>query len=149
MSRTRALWVVALGVGLVITALTGCVTSRVVVVGHPRPAISPDRVQIYLQPPEAKYQQIADLWASSRASFAFSAAGKIDKVIERLKSEAAKLGANGILLHGVGDQGTAPVGVGLSTETNSGHSPYGLGFGVSAFVYQKSGEADAIYLETN
>jgi len=149
MPRTRALTVVALGSGLMITALTGCVSSRVVVVGHPRPPISPDRVHIYLQPPEAKYEQIAELWASSRASFALSAEGQIDKVIERLKSEAAKLGANGILLHGVGDQGTAPVGVGLSTETNSGHSPYGLGFGVSAFMYQKSGDADAIYLEAN
>jgi hypothetical protein len=148
MPRTRALWFIALGSGLLLTALAGCASSRVVLVGHPRPPISPDRVQIYLQPPEAKYDQIADLWASSRASFALSSAGKIDKVIERLKREAAKLGANGILLHGVGDQGTAPLGIGVSTETNSGHSPYGVGFGVSAFMYQKSGDADAIYLDT-
>jgi hypothetical protein len=149
MPRTRALLIVALGSGLMITAVTGCLSSRVVLVGHTRPPISPDRVRIYLQPPEARYEQIADLWASSRASFALTAAGKIDKVIERLKSEAAKLGANGILLHGVGDQGNAPVGVGVSTETNSAHSPYGLGLGVSALIYQKSGDADAIYLDSN
>jgi hypothetical protein len=73
----------------------------------------------------------------------------LPKVIERLKNEAAKLGANGILLHGVGDKGSGSVGVGLSAESESGHSPYGLGFGVWAFTNPKSGEADAIYLETH
>ncbi|HEY4445556.1 MAG TPA: hypothetical protein VGN30_14815 [Steroidobacteraceae bacterium] len=76
-----------------------------------------------------------------------TAAAKIDKVIERLKDEAAKLGANGVLLHGVGDQAGGSVGAGISTETNSPHSPYGLGFGVSAFFFQKSGDGVAIYVE--
>ena len=61
---------------------------------------------------------------------------------------AAKLGANGILLHGVGDQAGGSVGAGISTETNSPHSPYGLGFGASAFFYQESGDGVAIYVES-
>jgi hypothetical protein len=91
---------------LMIAALSvsGCLSSQVAVVGQVRPAISPDQVQIYLQPPESKYDEIANLSASSRGSFSITAAAKMDKVIERLKKEAAKLGANGILLHGVGDQ---------------------------------------------
>jgi hypothetical protein len=134
---------------LMIAALSGCASSQVAVVGHPRPAVTPDQVRIYLEPPESKYQEIANLSASSRGSFSLTAAAKIDKVIERLKDEAAKLGANGILLHGVGDQASGSVGAGISTETNSPHSPYGLGFGASAFFFQKSGDGIAIYVEPN
>jgi hypothetical protein len=132
---------------LLITALNGCASTRVALVGEPRPPISRDRVQIYLQPPASQYVEIANLAASSRGSFVISAAGKMDKVIERLKSAAAKLGANGILLHGVGDQSTGSVGAGISTEMDSGHSPYGLGFGVSAFFFDKSGDGVAIFVE--
>jgi hypothetical protein len=148
MLRTRALTAIdLLGTPLIAAALAGCASSQVAVVGQARPALSPDQVQIYLQPPESRYEQIANLSASSGSSFALSGAGKIDKVVERLKKEAAKLGANGILLHGVGDQSVGSVGAGISTETNSPHSPYGLGFGASAFFFQKSGEGVAIYVE--
>ena len=132
---------------LMIAAASGCVSSRAVLVGTPRPAISLDQVQIYLQPPESKYLEIANLEASSRGSFALTAADQIDKVIERLKRQAASLGANGLLLHGVGNQGMEPVGVGISTEANSRHSPYGLGFGVWALFSQKAGDGVALYVE--
>ena len=128
-------------------ALAGCASSQVAVVGRARPAISPDQVQIYLQPPASKYDEIANLSASSRGSLSITTAGRMDKVIQRLKNEAAKLGANGILLHGVGDQAGGSVGAGISTETNSGHSPYGLGFGASAFFLRMSGDGVAIYVE--
>jgi hypothetical protein len=117
-------------------------------VGHARPTISADEVRVFLQPPTAPYQQIANLTASSRGVLTLTSGAKIDKVVERLKNEAAKLGANGILLHGVGDQGSGSMGIGLNAESDSGHSPYGLGFGVWAFTNPKSGEADAIYLES-
>jgi hypothetical protein len=148
--RDKSSPVTVLGMSaLMIAALSGCASSQVAIVGHARPAISPDQVQIYLQPPESKYLEIANLSASSRGSFSFTAAAKIDKVIERLKDEAAKLGANGILLHGVGDQAGGSVGAGISTETNSPHAPYGLGFGASTFFFQKSGDGVAIYVEPN
>jgi hypothetical protein len=147
MPRERTLTAVGASGVLLTAAVAGCVSSHVAVVGHARPAISPDQVQIFLQPPESPYEQIANLSASSGGSFALTAAGKIDKVVERLKKEAAKLGANGILLHGVGDQSAGSVGAGISTETNSPHSPYGLGFGASAFFFEKSGEGVAIYVE--
>jgi hypothetical protein len=132
-----------------LAALSGCVTSQAVLVGPAGPAISPDQVQIYLQPPESNYVQIANLTASSRGSFAITPAAKIDKVIGRLKKEAARLGANGILLHGVGDRAAGSVGAGISTESNSPHSPYGLGFGVSTFFLEKWGEGVAIHVETH
>jgi hypothetical protein len=146
MLRKRTLTAVGVIGALLIAALAGCASSQVAVVGHARPAIAPDEVQIFLQPPDSPYEQIANLSASSGGSFALTGPRKIDKVIERLKKEAAKLGANGILLHGVGDQSAGSVGAGISTETNSPHSPYGLGFGASAFFFEKSGEGIAIYV---
>jgi hypothetical protein len=139
----------ASGAALLIAALGGCVSSQVVLVGRPRSAIPPTQVKIYLQPPDAAYQEIANLSASSRGSLAITTAAKMDKVIERLKAAAARVGANGILLHGVSDRAAAAVGAGISTETNSPHSPYGLGFGTSVFLVQMAGDGIAIYVESN
>jgi hypothetical protein len=137
----------ASGAALLIAALGGCISSQVVLVGQPRSAIPPAQVEIYLQPPAAAYQEIANLSASSRGSLAITAGAKMDKVIERLKAAAARVGANGILLHGVSDRTAAAVGAGISTETNSPHSPYGLGFGTSVFLVQMTGDGIAIYVE--
>src|SRR5580693_8507160 len=66
---------------MLIAALAGCASSsQVVLVGEARPAISPDQVKIYLEPPDTTYEQIANLAASSEGSFAITAAGKMDKV---------------------------------------------------------------------
>ena len=83
--------------------LAGCATSHVML-GKARPPISPDEVQIYDRPPPGPYQEIARLDTSSQGSFSFTAQAKTDAVIKRLKTEAAKLGANGVLLQGIGDQ---------------------------------------------
>jgi len=147
LTESKPLTVLGLTCTVVIAALSGCASSQVAVVGRVRPAISPEQVQIYLEPPASKYDEIANLSASSRWSYSMTAEGKADKVIERLKKDAAKLGANGILLHGVGDQAGGSVGAGISTETNSPHSPHGLGFGASAFFFHKSGDGVAIYVE--
>ena len=74
--------------------LAACATSHVML-GKARPPISPDEVQIYDRPPPGPYQAIARLDTSSQGSFSFTAQGKTDAVISRLKTEAAKLGANG------------------------------------------------------
>ena len=134
---------------VLIAALAGCASSsQVVLVGTARPAISADQVKIYLEPPDARYEQIANLAASSDGSFAITAAGKMDKVVERLKQQAAKVGANGLLLHGVGDQTSRPpVGAAVGYEDESAHSPYGLGIHAWAFFYQKAGDGVAIYVQ--
>jgi hypothetical protein len=139
----------AASIALVLTAvvLSGCQTSHVLV-GRARPPISPDQVQIYLYPP-GKYEEIALLDTSSKNSFSFTAQGKTNAVIERLKKEAAKLGANGILLSGVGDQASGSVSSGFGTATGSGHTAFGVGFGSSATVFQKKGDGMAIYVESD
>src|ERR1700689_4757382 len=101
-------------------ALSGCVSSHVIV-GKVRPPISPDQVQLYLHPPAGKYEEVALLDSNSRQSFSFTAQGKTNVVIERLKAEAAKLGANGILLNGVTDQAAGSVGTGVANATAHGN----------------------------
>src|SRR5689334_95270 len=98
---------IAAGLLAVALTLSACATSHVLV-GERRPAIAPEDVRLYLQPP-AKYEEVALLSSSSIASFTVTAQGRSDAVIRRLKKEAASLGANGILLHGVSDQAAGSI----------------------------------------
>src|SRR5882672_4924127 len=112
-------------VASLLVILAGCATSHVMV-GNARPAISPSQVKIYLHPPE-KYEEIAILDTSSQGSFSFTQQGKMDVVVERLKAEAAKLGANGILLESTGDRygGSVSTGAGTAAE-NPVPTPHAL-----------------------
>ncbi len=131
-------------VASLLVILAGCATSHVMV-GNARPAISPGQVKIYLHPPE-KYEEIAILDTSSQGSFSFTQQGKMDSVVERLKAEAAKLGANGILLESTGDRYGGSVSTGAGTATASGNSAWGVGTGFSAAAFQKVGSGVAIYV---
>src|ERR1700722_6652496 len=132
---------------LLMAGLGGCASSQIVLVGQARPPISPAQVQIYLQPPESPYREIANLSASSRGSLAVTAAAKIDKVVTRLKEAAASVGANGVLLHGVSDQTAAALGAGIGTD--SSHSPYVRGVGTSVLFSREAGDGIAIFVEPN
>lgn len=118
-----------------------CANGEVVMLGKPRPAISPEMVKIYAEPP-ATFEQIALIGATSKKSFRFSAQGKMDKVIERLKEQAARLGANGVILQSVGDRYAGSVNT--ATGTVSGSTAYGSG--VSVPITGKMGQGIAIYV---
>ena len=109
-----------------------CASSHVLV-GTPRPPIAPDQVKLYLHPP-AKYEEIALLDASSERSFAITDQGKMNKVIERLKAEAAKLGANGILLQGTGTETTSSVVTPADGSAMVIPDSYKTGKGIAIFV---------------
>ena len=73
-----------------------------IVVGNKRDATSPSDVKVYLDYPES-YEKIALVDAGSNFSFKdpvilFAWQSKMNKALERLKIEAASLGANGILI---------------------------------------------------
>jgi hypothetical protein len=74
-----------------------------------RPAISPSEVKIYLQPPPS-FEEVAILNASAGSVFGTGGQGSADKVIQRLKEQAAKLGANGIILEGMDARSLFPLG---------------------------------------
>jgi hypothetical protein len=130
---------------LAVVTLTGCAPSTHVLVGTARPPISPTDVKIYSSPP-ANYQEIAVLDASSKSAFGAGGQRSVDKVIERLKIEAAKLGANGVILEGFQDSQTGSIGTGVGSDSYSSHSAVGVGVGGSLEIFKKTGHGDAIYV---
>jgi hypothetical protein len=127
-------------------ALSACATSHVMM-GQARPPISPDLVTVYFHPPQTKYDEIALIDTSSKGGFGFSAQGKTDVVIRRLKEEAAKLGANGVLLQGIGSESGGSISSGFGQASVSGNHAYGTGIGISGNVMNKAGSGIAIYVE--
>lgn len=79
------------------------------VVGTQRAATSPDRIKLYTKPP-AKYEEIAIISADAAHDF-MSKQSLQNIAIENLKKEAAKVGANGILLDNVGSFSTGSSGI--------------------------------------
>lgn len=144
--RTNRRLAARTSIALASLVLAACVSSYVLV-GKARPPIPADQVQLYLHPPAGKYEEIAILDTSSKDSFSFTAQGKANAVVGRLKSEAAKLGANGILLNGVGNEAVGSVGAGVGTGVSAGHTSLGVGVGSSSTVFVKSGSGIAIYVE--
>ncbi len=127
-------------------ALVACASSHVMI-GQARPPISPDQVTIYFHPPQTNYEEIAMIDTSSKGSLGITAQGKTDVVIRRLKEEAAKLGANGVLLQGIGSESGGSVSTGFGQASVSGNHAYGTGFGISGNVMQKAGSGLAIYVQ--
>jgi hypothetical protein len=115
------------------------------VVGTVRPAISPSEVKIYLQPPPA-FEEIAVLNASADSMFGTGGQATVDKVIQRLKEEAAKLGANGVILEGMSEQQTGSLGGGSGSTSFSGGSAVGVGLGGSLGIFKKTGHARAVFV---
>jgi len=130
---------------LALAVLCSCAPSSHVMVGQARPPISPDQVRIYSHPP-VNYQEIAVLDASSKSAFGTGGQKSVDKVIERLKIEAAKLGANGVILEGFQDSQAGSIGTGVGSSSYSGNSAVGVGVGGSLGIYKKTGHGDAIYV---
>ena len=87
---------------VLILLLINCHPVSHIVVGNKREATSPTDVKVYLDYPES-YEKIALVDAGSNFSFKdpvilFAWQSKMNKALERLKIEAASLGANGILI---------------------------------------------------
>jgi hypothetical protein len=126
-------------------ALAGCSTSSHVMLGPARPPISPDSVRVYTVPPE-KYEQIASINATSQGTMALTGQQNMDAAMARLKNEAAKLGANGVLLQTVQDQQTGSVGLGAGSSSYGGNSATGVGAGGSFGITNKAVTGLAIYV---
>ena len=126
--------------------LAACSTSSHVLTGTARTPVPPESVRIYNQPPPGQYEQIGTVTASSQGSLAIGSQQNMDKAIARLKEEAAKLGANGVLLQGIHDQQSASVGVGVGGSSYSGNSASGVGVGGSSALTSKVVNGIAIYI---
>ncbi len=122
--------------------LAGCASSSALVTGTKREPIPVEQVKLYTQPPR-KYQEIAVLESSSRNSWSFTDQGKLDAVVRRLKEEAAKLGANGVLLQGTANQSSGALGTGVGGFGGA----VGVGVGTSIELERKVGRGLAIWVE--
>ncbi len=121
--------------------LSGCAGSSKVMVGQARPPIDPSQVRIYTSVPPGS-QEIAQIESSS--AIGFGTQGQTDSAVTRLKTEAAALGANGVVLMGVGSSGAS--GGGVSVGGGSwGSSSYG-GVGIGIPTQQKKAVGVAIWV---
>jgi hypothetical protein len=136
----RGLWISGAA-----SLLCACAPSTHVLMGEARAPISPSEVKIYSHPP-TYFKEIAILDANSKSAFGTGGQKSVDKVIERLKIEAAKLGANGVILEGFSDSETGSIGTGVGSDSYSRNSSVGVGLGGSLGIYKKTGHGEAIYV---
>ncbi|MDG2594991.1 hypothetical protein P7M37_24770, partial [Vibrio parahaemolyticus] len=113
-----------------VLALTGCASGSSILVGEARESIAPEKVRLYIEPPES-YDTIALVNASSDAGL--TEQDSIDYAVEELKKQAAKLGANGVLLGTTGSNNSVMLGgqgtdyqylIPISEQTVSGQAIY-------------------------
>ena len=125
---------------LLALALSACAGTSKVMLGQARPPVDPAQVRIYTTPPPGSIE-IAQLESSSAVGFGTQ--GQTDAAVARLKREAAALGANGVILMGVGSSGS-PVGMSVGAGNYGRHSAGGIGIGIP--TTQKKAAGVAIYV---
>lgn len=96
-----------ISVFVILGILSGCATGSTIITGTKRSAINPSEVKIYLDPP-TEYENIGIIEVSSDVGFSRQKAQ--DKAMGALKSRAAKVGANGVLLTNTGSQSVGTTG---------------------------------------
>ena len=88
--------------------LAGCgTTGSTIVTGTTRSVTDPKTVKLYLQEP-TRYEVIGIVEASSEQGW--TAQSSQNYAVEEIKKQAAKLGANGVLLLNTGEKTTTTVG---------------------------------------
>jgi hypothetical protein len=131
--------------GFIALSVAACATDSVVITGLSRAPISPADVKIYSQPP-AQFEEVAILDASKNSAFTTGGQKTVDEVIQGLKAQAAKIGANGVILQGFSDSQTGSVGSGVGSSSYSSNSAVGVGVGGSLGIYKKTGHGVAIFV---
>lgn len=108
--------------------ILSCASGTALVTGVQRPATSPESVIIYTEPP-VNYEVIGLVSASSDSGWTNQ--GSLEYAVEEIKKQAARIGANGILLDNI-------------TQTTSGGTYYN---GVFSASTSQNISGKAIYIE--
>lgn len=128
-----------------VTLLSACATSHMLV-GQPRPPIDVSQVRVYHVPPPGGYEQIAVIETAS-GPVTYGEQNKLNAVLNNLRKEAARLGANGVLLQGTADgYGGTSIGVGTGVGRYGGHTYGSGGIGVSISPRAKHATGIAIHV---
>jgi hypothetical protein len=126
-------------------AVAGCSSTSRVLLGPTYPPLAPEQVRIYYQPPP-RYREVALLETDSGA-FTYGEQNKMNAVLTKLRVEAARLGANGVLFQGTQNgYGGSGVGVGIGGGHFGGHSGFGGSVGVDLSPSQKHARGMAIFV---
>lgn len=128
------------GLLLLAATLAGCASTSRVMLGQAYTPTDPAQVRIYTTPPTGSVE-IAQLESSSAVGFGTQ--GQTDAAVARLKREAAALGANGVVLMGVG---SAPSAGGMSVGAGSFGSNVAGGIGIGIPTTQKKAAGIAIFV---
>lgn len=91
---------------LAVLAIAACASGSAIVTGDTRPPVPQEQVKIYLEPPDT-FEVIGLVSASSDAGWTDQ--GSLNYAIAELKKQAAKLGANGVLIVATGETTTGVV----------------------------------------
>lgn len=138
--KMRAVNMRVAALAAVLLVSSGCASTSRVMLGQARAPVDPALVQVYSTPPAGSVE-IAQLESSSAVGFGTQ--GQTDAAVERLKREAAALGANGVILMGVGSSGSP---VGMSVGAGSYGSRVGGGVGIGIPTTQKRAAGVAIWV---
>jgi hypothetical protein len=130
---------------LLTCTLSACATSSQVLTGAPRSPIQASAVRVYTQAPQ-RFEEIAVLGASRKSISSAGGERAIAKMIESMRTQAAQLGANGLLLEDFADSDSVAIGTGVGTQTYTHNSSIDVGLGGSLGVIKKIARARAIFV---
>jgi hypothetical protein len=130
---------------LLACTLGACATSSQVLTGAPRLPIEPSAVRVYTQAPQS-FEEIAVLRASRKSVSSAGGERAIAKMIEAMRTQAAQLGANGLLLEDFSDSDPFAIGTGVGSQTYTHNGSINVGVGGSLGVVRKMAEARAIFV---
>jgi hypothetical protein len=128
-------------------ALVACATSSQVLTGAPRSPVSPSAVRVYTQAPRS-FEEIAVLNASRKSVTSAGGERAIARMIEEMRTQAAKLGANGLLLENFSDSDPVAIGTGVGSQTYTHNASINVGVGGSLGVVRKMAEARALFVSS-
>lgn len=123
----------SLFVALAVIFLAGCTIKdgNAIVTGNTKTPISPNEVKIYRTAPN-NYEEIAIVSASAGHDFVKNSS-LMNSAIEMLKIEAAKVGANGVILTEINERDTPSVitSYGSANAVGTGGNAYATGNAIS------------------
>ena len=122
---------------MLVCMVGGCASSWRVMLGQAYAPTDPAQVRIYTTPPAGSIE-IAQLESSSAVGFGTQ--GQTDAAVARLKREAAALGANGVVLMGVGSTPSAG-GMSVGAGSFGGNVAGGIGIGIPTTQKRAAGVA--------
>ena len=125
--------------------LTAACAPVQILTGTVRSSIPASSVVVYTTAPQ-NFEQIALLSIRKKTLFGTGGQHTVDKLVERLSEQAAKLGANGIIVDEINDERSMSVGAGIGSDSYTHNADISLGVGALISVHETTADARAIYV---